>query len=81
MPDGQYTCCMNEKSIRFMTRAALKQHLFFVHREDDAIKLKQHKIEKTLITKRSWDMKGSLNENKKARKFMESLYEKGACAL
>ena len=81
MKDGQYSCCMHTTKMRFLTRAALKQHLFFVHRENDASILIQHKIDKTLIKKRSWDMKGTLNEYKKAKKYIESLYYQGACAL
>jgi predicted transcriptional regulator YheO len=72
---------MHAKKMRFLTRAALKQHLYLVHREDDASILIQHKIDKTLIKKRSWDMKGSLNEYKKTRKIMQCLYEQGALPL
>jgi hypothetical protein len=79
MSDGEYKCCMHGKHLRFLNRAALKQHLYFMHREDDQRLLSKHRLDKTIIAQRGWVLIGTLNEYRKAKMFMENLNHSGGC--
>jgi hypothetical protein len=70
---------MNEKHIRFLNRAALKRHVYFVHQEDDQWLLRKHRSDKAIMSQRWWELRRTLYEYRKAKKLMENLNESGGC--
>ena len=60
LTDGAYKCHMHTRSVRFFTRAALKQHLYFVHRDDDEQLLKSQKLHKSIINRFDYECKGTI---------------------
>lgn len=77
---GEYKCHLHSQLVRFFRRRGLKQHYYYVHRNDDSQTLANQGINKAIISRLSCDLSGHPYEYRRNKKHMEGLALKGICS-
>jgi len=79
LSDGEYKCPMHRRPIRFFRRQGLKQHLYYMDREDDQKVLHRHGFSRDLICEPCKEVSRHLYEFMRNKKHMKKLRRKGYC--
>ena len=70
---------MHRRPIRFFRRQGLKQHLYYVHRDEDEKTLARHGFSKIIIVSPCKEVGRHLYEYLRNKKHMKQLKRKGYC--